>query len=118
MANEPVLLCRTENGLAFRCTCCGELEVQFGNAILHLDRAETTSLMELLDSFDVGDAPDDDCEAESPRRDFVVRTELDGAAFAFSAPEVRELRLLLGVAGRLLAEPAPAAGGTRPRFTF
>lgn len=118
MANEPVLLCRTENGLALRCTCCGELEVQFGNAILHLDSAEIASLTELLDSFRVGDAPDDDAEPESPRRDFVVRTEVDGAAFAFSASEVRELRLLLGVAGRLLAEPAPAVGGVRPRFTF
>lgn len=118
MKKEPVLLCRTENGLAFRCACCGELEVQFGNAILHLDAAEIASLMELLDSFDVGDAPDDDAEAESPRRDFVVRTAEDGAAFAFSAPEVRELRLLLGVAGRLLAEPTPAVGDIRPRFTF
>ena len=118
MMNEPVLLCRTENGLAFRCTCCAKVEVQFGNAVLQLDAEEMVSLSELLDSFDVGDAPDDDAEAESPRRDFVVRTELDGAAFAFSAPEVRELRLLLGVAGRLLAAPAPAVGGVRPRFTF
>jgi|GEM_PF-3579716 len=115
MRHEAVLLCNTENGLAFRCPCCGRVEARFGNALLRLETAGLDSVLDVLDTFDV------EAERESPRRSFVVHAERGDAAFAFSASEVRELRLLLGVARRMVAGPRPAptpvgVGSVRPRF--
>jgi hypothetical protein len=88
---EALALCSTAHGTALRCSCCGCVEVTFGNAVLSLGLADLDSVLEIIDSFDVDRAPDPFPE----RRGFLIRTQHDDAAFAFSKAEVVELRELL-----------------------
>lgn len=94
--SETPSLYETANGRAVFCTCCNRVEMMLGNAVLYLERDDFTSVLRVIDGFDVDSAPD------SPRRDYVIRTQHDDAAFAFSRREVMELRgLVLGARGAL-----------------
>jgi hypothetical protein len=88
---EAFTLCSTAHGAALRCSCCGRVEVTFGNAVLSLDLPDLDSVLEIIDSFDADRVPDPFPE----RRGFLIRTQHDDAAFAFSRAEVIELRELL-----------------------
>lgn len=88
------LLCTTANGIAARCSCCGRAEITLGNAVLSLELADLDSVLEVIESFGVDQAP----EPLPRERPFIIRTELDQAAFAFSLGEVLELRTLVSTA--------------------
>lgn len=92
--DAEALLCTTTNGIAARCGCCGRVEVTLGNAVLSLELADLDSVLEVIESFGVDQTPE-----RLPReRPFIIRTELDQAAFAFSLGEVLELRTLVSTA--------------------
>lgn len=94
--SESPSLFETANGRAVFCTCCNRVEMMLGNAVLYLERDDFASVLRVIDGFDAEGAPD------SPRRDFVIRTQHDDAAFAFTRREVMELRgLVLGARGAL-----------------
>jgi len=94
--SETSPLYETANGSAVFCTCCNRVEMMLGNAVLYLQRDDFASVLRVIDGFDAESAPD------SPRRDFVIRTEHDDAAFAFTRREVLELRgLVVGARGAL-----------------
>lgn len=97
------LLCTTANGIAARCGCCGRVEVTLGNAVLFLELEDLDSVLEVIETFGVDHAP----EPLPRERPFIIRTELDQAAFAFSLGEVLELRTLVSTA-RQRMRPAGA----------
>ena len=72
------------------------VEVTFGNAVLSLGLADLDSVLEIIESFDVDSAPD----AFPGRREFLIRTQHDDAAFAFK--EKQKLRLNYGISERQL----------------
>ena len=101
---EAFALCSTTHGTALRCSCCGHVEVTFGNAVLSLGLADLDSVLEIIESFDVDSAPD----AFPGRREFLIRTQHDDAAFAFNKAEVIELReLLIGAQARMRQMETP-----------
>lgn len=102
---NPLLLCRTNLGTALHCNCCGRIEIAFGNAVLALGADDLVSVLGIIDSFDLDRGPAQPDE----RRAFIIRTQHDDAAFAFTRAEAIELRdLLIG---------ARSALRTRPLFT-
>lgn len=102
---NPLLLCRTNLGTALHCNCCGRIEIAFGNAVLALGSDDLASVLAIIDSFDLDRGPVQPDE----RRAFIIRTQHDDAAFAFTRAEAIELRdLLIG---------ARSALRTRPLFT-
>lgn len=107
---EAFALCSTAHGTALWCSCCGRVEVTFGNAVLSLDLSDFDSVLEIIDSFDADRAPDPFPE----RRGFLIRTQHDDAAFAFSKAEVIELReLLTGARAAMRRTDTPLASVPR-----
>lgn len=109
MTDEVPSLYETANGRAIFCTCCDRVEMMLGNAVLYLERNDFEPVLRVIDGFDAEAAPD------SPKRDFVIRTEHDDAAFAFSRREVIELRRLVLGARRALGLREGAATRFDPR---
>lgn len=92
-----MLLGATRRGVATRCSCCGKVEVEFGNALLSLDAAELDHLLSCLGGRDLAQSPD-----FSDRRGYVIRCGPNGPAYVFSRAEIVELRELLVQARRVL----------------
>lgn len=103
-AAEDALLARTTEGRAMRCSCCDRVEVTLGNAILSLGLPDLASVLEVIESFDIDDAP----ESTRGEREYVIRTEAEQVSFAFSRDEVAQLReLVTGARARLLSTSGP-----------
>lgn len=111
VAPEHQLLHRTRRGTALHCTCCGRVEVCFGNAVLALDEDDLRSVLSIIDSFDLDSAPRD----ADGQRSFLIRTQHDEAAFAFSRREALELRDLLVGARRALGSAVASPMLPMPR---
>jgi hypothetical protein len=108
---RETLICQTEGGSAILCTCCGCVELTYGNAILSLDSDDLKSLIGLLTEYEAerseSGSPDD--------RRYVIRTQNDAAAFIFSRREVRALRRMAIVCQRHVARlRGEGAIGNRP----
>lgn len=95
-AGGKEVICRTEQGEAIHCSCCGCMEITLGNAVFSLGEDDLSSMLEVLESF----SSQDDRQAASGGRCYLIRTQNDDAAFVFNAREVQELKKLASTCRR------------------
>ena len=96
--DDPSLIFRTPNGKVLRCTCCGRLEVVFGNIALAEDPPLFERLRQIVASLDV-DVQTSRIDSERP---ILLSVDGEKLAFRFTREEAIELQELLNGAAAML----------------
>ena len=96
---EMKVLHKNSLGYVAKCTCCDDIQIKFGNAILSFTNEEYKD----FDSFFDAIKEDFELEPRDFKCDYLVNTEIDGLILSFSYSELCQAIELMNFSNVILS---------------